>query len=50
MHGTVHAAALAAATNGVRAFLDAELQPVMRTSVAALLPLSAGLAGGLVRV
>ncbi len=37
VHGTVHAAALAAATNGVRAFLDAELQPVMRTSVAALM-------------
>jgi hypothetical protein len=36
-YGTVRAAANAAAINAVRAFLNAELQPVMRTSTTALM-------------
>ena len=35
--GTVRSAAEAAATNAIRAFLDAELQPIMRNSTTALM-------------
>jgi hypothetical protein len=37
VHSTVHEASKAAATNAIRAFLEGELQPVMRTSVGGLM-------------